>query len=712
MPKNAETYSDAVLSFIVECLNDSIVSSVLDPWVTNPQWLATVAKATKATKVRANLSATETTIQPTDTFSGQDYELAWTRNEALDWLSEDPNQFDVVVSELLLPSEPFASIPNLKIRADLTEVLLLGATRTLTREGVGFFIVSSDFIKPDKPQSLYCNMSQLSLYIDAIFYIPIGTFEDLRNEAALVIVKHSKPEFLFVGELSAVKHKNNILLTNYKNRTQAKTTALGSLILFEDFKGYRFLAAEQNAQEAAKSYGLQIIKLADAAVEVDLVDVGELSSIEERPNTLYLPLNLNGDAGTFVSELSSKFEYAQIVLNPDIVIAAYAAGFFNTVAGRIVRKRIPVNAGSVRQAILRLDIYLPTPKDQVMAIETDNQIANLMSDLQALKSQLWSQPNNQSQILKDLQSINRKEIFEQWLYTIPFPLASILWKYYASSGDDKKQYDMLLRFFEACTQYFATVLLSGFVNNTELLKKEQEALARLDNPPFSLDMSTFGTWVRVVERMISSVTKMLNATDNFKQVEQMFKATQDTLIGVFPREIVQLLQQTNVLRNEWKGHGGIDDAKAPERRVILEEHLLRIRNLLGQNWSNYRLIRPVRMTLEGGNYHHHVELLMGMTTPFKIIELETVQPMDKKYLYLHMPGERQVLQLVPLIKVIDNPPDISNGCYFYSRVEGDKLHFVSHHFEAQPDMTDGFPDLEAAFQIIWPGFRTSANKVE
>jgi hypothetical protein len=34
-----------------------------------------------------------------------------------------------------------------------------------------------------------------------------------------------------------------------------------------------------------------------------------------------------------------------------------------------------------------------------------------------------------------------------------------------------------------------------------------------------------------------------------------------------------------------------------------------------------------------------------------------------------------------------------NACYFYSRIKQDKVAFISHHFEKEPNIEDLFPEV-------------------
>jgi hypothetical protein len=54
--------------------------------------------------------------------------------------------------------------------------------------------------------------------------------------------------------------------------------------------------------------------------------------------------------------------------------------------------------------------------------------------LDTIEQQLWIKSNDVEKTMKSLKRINRETGFESWMETIPFPIASILWRYYAESN--------------------------------------------------------------------------------------------------------------------------------------------------------------------------------------------------------------------------------------------------------------------------------------
>lgn len=67
-------------------------------------------------------------------------------------------------------------------------------------------------------------------------------------------------------------------------------------------------------------------------------------------------------------------------------------------------------------------------------------------------------------VRKAVAGLNQREGFESWLETLPFPLASILWRYEAA-GNAEQKIEHLFHAFEAVAQFLGTLIASAFHSN-------------------------------------------------------------------------------------------------------------------------------------------------------------------------------------------------------------------------------------------------------
>lgn len=123
-------------------------------------------------------------------------------------------------------------------------------------------------------------------------------------------------------------------------------------------------------------------------------------------------------------------------------------------------------------------------------------------------------PARLSKIEDHKKALEREESFADWLATLPFPSASILWLHHTSSQEsDKERYEILLHFFETFAEFYAAVLLSGFHNDKALYEQEiasglQESLAK---NRLRIDLSTFGTWINITAFLAKRARSLYNA---------------------------------------------------------------------------------------------------------------------------------------------------------------------------------------------------------
>ncbi len=71
---------------------------------------------------------------------------------------------------------------------------------------------------------------------------------------------------------------------------------------------------------------------------------------------------------------------------------------------------------------------------------------------------------------------------------------------------------------------------------------------------------------------------------------------------------------------------------------------------------------------------------------FKQSSAKTLVPMDTQKLYLLHENQNQPVELLPFFKLMESSKTQQNALYFYSRVEGDEVNWVSYHFVPEAEM--------------------------
>ena len=282
------------------------------------------------------------------------------------------------------------------------------------------------------------------------------------------------------------------------------------------------------------------------------------------------------------------------------------------------------------------------------------------------------------------------EDFLPWAETLPFPLASIVWQYYAEL-DPRSKVDHLLKFFEALAQFLAMIQLSAFRSDNSFFDANRSTWfgANLGSSrPIDFGMATFGLWVKLSERLAKAARRMLSAGNiNAERCGHLF-ATRDLALikSIASRDLAGVMDAACAIRNAW-GHAGVASAKDHAQRLReLESLLARTQACLATTFETWDLLKPGPAMYADGIYDCTVTILTGTNPTFRKMQVQVDHPLDSGRLYLLNGGSPKALELVPLFRVIPGQNPGEDACYFYSRLLPDGgVRWVSYHFRAAPE---------------------------
>jgi hypothetical protein len=297
-----------------------------------------------------------------------------------------------------------------------------------------------------------------------------------------------------------------------------------------------------------------------------------------------------------------------------------------------------------------------------------------------------------------MNNLNQKEGIESWLETLPFPLASILWRYQAA-GNAEHKVTHLLNSFEALAQFHGMLMASAFYSNKVFFREHRnDWFERGKDNPHSLARSSFGEWVIRCQRLAKTTRQMLSDKEQRTLILDLYRTDAEKIETLANKGIYAVLETVGQFRNDWKGHTGIVGAKENERRLsVLQEELTRVRGLLGGVFEDWWLIRPDVSSYIGGVHHYAVEKLVGTRQIFKQETLDTTEVMDASELYCFDVATRRPLQLLHFVRMLSAPESEEAACYFYNRLEKNSVRWVSYHFEKAAERVE--PD-SAVFKLI------------
>lgn len=627
------------------------------------------------------------------------------RLEALAHLKGD---FDAILCFTLIYGE----------RNDDTKAFLLASASKLSSVGIGMFVLPSLFLVSSKKDSIYAEMANRGLAIDAVLSIPQESRGNLPGiDLAVVLVRRGTQENLFVGELQTDVERRKTLLKNLTKKQEVGNCSLGMLVSSESFKGFQAEKQKREYQTLIARQDLRLVSLADLLKETKLPDRKGEPSFTDRANSLYLPSIGFSETVTSCEQFRLKpLNYIQLVLNPDLVSADYLINFLNSDLGLHARRCLASGnfSSKISLAALRSGLQIPLPSLSIQnsVIEADTRLRDLATDIGNLRNQLWSRPVRIESVLKAIQRVNRENTFEEWLKGLPFPLASILWNYHSAAHDPKEQFELLLKFFEGLAEFTATILMSA-ARRDALLWKEVRAYLAKEGARERFESSTFSTWTQ----MSAFISKLLRDLYNHKgkdgeqseqsgraRCEAAFGSSRSEVIGAFlSKQLIGVLGSANQFRNNYGGHYGVLGAETASNLLVpLRSFLSEARGSFGQAWESYQLVMPTDRSTWTGQYHETlVHVLQGPITPFVKESRQLTEPLKKDTLYLLDKDSETPLELLPLVKMSSAPREAANACYFYNRKQPDGTRYVSYHFEKQADMTYSAAEMENLFSELF-----------
>ncbi|HEX2924528.1 MAG TPA: hypothetical protein VHS28_10960, partial [Chloroflexota bacterium] len=490
---------------------------------------------------------------------------------------------------------------------------------------------------------------------------------------------------VFVARIPDEADAQRQLLDRLLKRKNAPMPSMGRLVSLDCFFGLESLEARERYTRLAKSTGRPVsFTAAVPAVKSPLRKGSEFARCEEHPHAVYLPEMAMTKATTRQSELPPKLKsYYQLIVDPSKVQPDYLAQYLNTPIGHAWRQSVMTGATIPRINRTLMGgsrFYLPTRLSQEESVLATREIRRMLTELKELEERLWEEPEQISKTVEAVRSFNNEERFKDWVETLPFPLASILRSYSTVDLSPKQKYERLLFFFEAFTAFSAMVHISALRSNDLLWRPQRDALLeKLNEQEINLDKASFGTWRVIMESMASKLRSMLANPEEAPLACNLYAVANPTPLGLFTSaELLKLLQHANYLRNKWPGHGGsVAQADAEERLNLLEQDIGTFREIVGRRFLQYQLIEPQESwILKGPVYRYHIRRFVGSNPQLEHDKIDLTVPATSGCLYMHHVGHDKVLDLIPIVQVVDTPQPAS---YFYSNVDNGQAHLVSYH---------------------------------
>ncbi|MEC9406990.1 MAG: N-6 DNA methylase [Pseudomonadota bacterium] len=546
-------------------------------------------------------------------------------------------------------------------------------------------------------------INKLGFAFRAAIHVPAGSRTNTGIATQILVLSRGEQtdSSFVIGEVSEDPDHLKSLVRNILKGKSGHGIAQGRRVNLEGFVGYEAVNAADRLQKFVRERKLSVIPFSELVIRRETL--ADVEAIPADGRSIYLPRG-GHRFSTDLNDLSTvKSEIIRFELNPEKVVPRYLDHWFHSYLGKLAMGAAG-GLGSFRPTVSlsmldRMICYLPGVTEQQTVLNTVQYLDQLKNEIAEIEEACWDSKIPAAVLLEQAELVNKEDSFEDWLDTLPYPLATVLWLYRTTNDGPKEKFRILLHFFEALAQFLALVHLSAFSSHRSVWSDAKEGLKRaLEKEHFSLERATFGAWKVMVEYLSSSTRKMLKDQDKAPVVPEMYASDNESWLNRLndPR-LVTILMRAVKIRNEQHGHSGIvGDKQAEAVESSLRDLVEEVREIFGRGWQSYELIQIGRMEYEAGTYTFDVPRLMGTRGQFRRVSLNMKHPLDKGCLCLHSEGADSALKLLPLLKLLGPPEHVENAVYFYSSMGKDQQRFVSYHFDKASEVRGQFDDTHAA----------------
>jgi hypothetical protein len=343
------------------------------------------------------------------------------------------------------------------------------------------------------------------------------------------------------------------------------------------------------------------------------------------------------------------------------------------------------------------EFYLPgTLEQQRATVRLSSRLSELGLSLQALEKELWDRPLSVAKIEAGLGRVLEGDGFERWMESLPFPLASVMWRYRASD-DPERRCRYLVNLFEALVVVLVEIHYSALQRDPGQL---QDAI-RTGEAKDPYDRASIGIWANLLARLAAK-TRQLVASDRTKAQELFALSDTERLDAIASKAVVRLLEQEAAeYRRNWIGHAAVVGPAEWARRLNQAEGTLtRLREALSDVFAGWELVRAGQGSFKGGVISASVEQLTGSRSLFRRGSVKVRDWPEDGCLYMYEEDASLMLKLEPLIRLRRSPESVQDAVYFYDRIESSGVRWVSYSHEEEPEVVEPDPETMALIRKL------------
>ncbi|MEN6294485.1 MAG: DUF3883 domain-containing protein, partial [Methanobacterium sp.] len=302
--------------------------------------------------------------------------------------------------------------------------------------------------------------------------------------------------------------------------------------------------------------------------------------------------------------------------------------------------------------------------------------------------------------------------FVEWIDSIPYPLATILWKYYAERNVSKRLKN-LYNFFEALCEFNGTILISivskALKNDKNIFDDPEILLNKSFNHEEWILQPTFGKWFYFTDKLAKKIRFLSSSgstgdRNKWNKLLEVTGQSQEFIETLSNKRILENIKEVLGYRNELKGHGGDSSEETDEKTLkILEDLLLEVWNLVSDTYKDSIMILPGENRRVNDGFNYQVFKVMGTRTPFIGISINIEDTMEDGSIYIVNKNSLKPLQIMPFFQIMESPKTGEETCYFYRETDGRTVRWISYNYGKDPNIHKPLSrNLKKALEVLLP----------
>lgn len=290
-----------------------------------------------------------------------------------------------------------------------------------------------------------------------------------------------------------------------------------------------------------------------------------------------------------------------------------------------------------------------------------------------------------------------------WIEKLPFPLSSILWRYHISK-DQKSKLEHLLNFLEAFSEFQYSLLLSllktAIESNPNLFSYEYTVITDKPKPSNWFEKPTFGNWAILGKSLGDCLIDMKKDRVKWQELLKITGFDEELILNFARKKIFKLFKNASVIRND-EAHKRCQGYKENECLNRAEKVLYKLWNVSDDIFDNVLMIIPGNGRKIGDDYHYDTQTLKGSRSPFIEMNLKTSVSMDYGAIYFMHQKILNPVKLVPFVRFMESNLTGKEAFYFYNRLDGRTLTWVSYHYKEDSENNKGLDhDMKKLFKFL------------